>query len=274
MENEDQQQQEQDQQEQQQQQDDVDLSTLSTADKIEYITGLIADSYNINIAPKLEQFVDIQIAETIYHFQANLTLLKLYQFNPSALNKDYIAKMLAKAIMNFPTNDFLFLSYMIPSSMQKEEPLLKLFVLNGLIETCKFKEVWEHVEKNEAFFSAIPNFISTLHRNIGSNKEEEEYTYVLLHTDSETIMIKIDYAYNLFPFLKYNNIVVSSVLAITYSNVTLPMLGELVNLQSPKLEEYLSAKPNWKINGNVVSLQSESHKQKKSDTFTFDPVTG
>ncbi|EFA83030.1 eukaryotic translation initiation factor 3 [Heterostelium album PN500] len=147
---------------------DVDLSTLSTPEKMELITNIIADSYNINIAQKLEQFLDIQINENIYHFQANSTLLKLYQFNPSALNKDYIAKMLAKALMNLPSNDFLFLSYMIPFSMQKEEPLLKLFVLNNLLETCKFKEAWEHIQNNQAFFSVIPSFVDSV-RNFVSN---------------------------------------------------------------------------------------------------------
>ncbi|GAM26303.1 hypothetical protein SAMD00019534_094780 [Acytostelium subglobosum LB1] len=209
----------------------VDLNTLSTPAKLEYITQLIGDAYNINIAQKLEQFLDIQIAENIYLFQANSTLLKLYQFNPTALNKDNIAKMLAKALMNLPSNDFLFLSYMIPFSMQKEEPLLKLFTLNNLLETCKFKEAWEHIQANQSFFSNIPSFSESV-RNF-----------------------------------------IASVLSITYQTITVPMLSEMLNVQQSSLEEFIvSAKPLWKYNGTTVSLQSDNIKQKKSDTFTFDPI--
>eukprot|EP01133_Synstelium_polycarpum_P007875 gene7875-9245_t len=210
---------------------EVDLSSLNVEGKLEYITQLIADSYNIHIVGKLEEFLDMQINENIYLFQANATLLKLYQFNPSVLNKDNIAKMLAKALMNFPCNDFLFLSYMIPFSMQKEEPLLKLFTLNNLLETCKFKEVWEHIQTNNAFFSAIPSFID-----------------------------------NIRGFL-------TSVLSITYQTISQPMLGELLNLQPHELVEYIATKPTWKATGTTVSLQGDSVKQKKSDTFTFDQLS-
>ncbi|KYQ93927.1 eukaryotic translation initiation factor 3 [Tieghemostelium lacteum] len=141
---------------------DTDLNSLPTIeDKIEFINLLIGDSYNIAIAKKLEEFLDIQINENIYLFQANSTLLKLYQFNPTFLNKDAIAKMLAKSLMNFPCNDFLFLSYMIPSTLQKEEPLLKLFTLNSLLETCKFKEAWTHINNNP-FFLNIPSFVDNV----------------------------------------------------------------------------------------------------------------
>ncbi|EGC33144.1 hypothetical protein DICPUDRAFT_37235 [Dictyostelium purpureum] len=208
---------------------DVDLQSLSSSDRIEYISTLIADSYNIAIAKKLEEFLDIQINEDVYLFQANSTLLKLYQFNPTHLNKDAIAKMLAKALMNFPCNDFLFLSYMIPSTIQKEEPLLKLFVLNNYLETCRFKEAWTHINAH-SFFSEIPAFTNNI-RNF-----------------------------------------ISGVLSITYQNISLSMLGELLNLPSQEqLVEYIKTKQTtWKINDSTVSLQSDTSKQKKADTFTFD----
>jgi len=225
------------QQQQQQQQPqhnsmlDIDLLSLNAEDRLEYIQTLIADSYNIAIAKKLEEFLDIQINENIYLFQANSTLLKLYQFNPTSLNKDAIAKMLAKSLMNFPCNDFLFLSYMIPSTIQKEEPLLKLFTLNNLLENCKFKEAWAHINNN-SFFSSIPSFTDNI-RNF-----------------------------------------ISGVLSITYQNISLTMLQELLNLSETEIKEYISTKqPTWKINDTTVSLQSENSKQKKADTFTFDQLS-
>eukprot|EP01132_Coremiostelium_polycephalum_P004693 gene4693-5861_t len=211
--------------------EDVDLHSLSTEEKLEYINNLIADSYNIHIAKKLEEFLDIQINENIYLFQANSILLKLYQFNPSYLNRDAIAKMLAKSLMNFPCNDFLFLSYMIPSTLQKEEPLLKLFTLANLLETCKFKEVWAHIA-NHSFFSDIPSFIDNIRQFI------------------------------------------SGVLSITYQNISQTMLCELLNLQVSELAEYIKTKqPTWKLNDSTVSLQSDTLKQKKADTFTFDQLS-
>ncbi|KAN0015818.1 hypothetical protein ACTFIU_005765 [Dictyostelium citrinum] len=231
MENEQDQQQQQ-QQEMEQEQVDIELSSLQGQERIEYINTLIADSYNIAIAKKLEEFLDIQINENIYLFQANSTLLKLYQFNPTHLNKDSIAKMLAKALMNFPCNDFLFLSYMIPSIIQKEEPLLKLFILNNFLETCKFKEAWTHINSH-SFFSEIPGFIDNI-RNF-----------------------------------------ISGVLSITYQNISITMLGELLNLSDrTQLVDYIqSQQPTWKISDSTVSLQSDNSKQKKADTFTFDQLS-
>lgn len=49
-----------------------------------------------------------------YSLEANLALLKLYQFFPTRANREVIALILVKALTQLPQNDFLLYSYVIP----------------------------------------------------------------------------------------------------------------------------------------------------------------
>ena len=48
----------------------------------------------------LHRYVDVQVKEIGYDLEANLALLKLYQFNQGIQNIDYVGKILLKVRLN------------------------------------------------------------------------------------------------------------------------------------------------------------------------------
>lgn len=49
----------------------------------------------------------MQSRENAYDLEANLAVLKLYQFNPHKYNKEVTCQILLKALTNFPHTDFI-----------------------------------------------------------------------------------------------------------------------------------------------------------------------
>lgn len=48
-----------------------------------------------------------QSKENLYDLEANLAVLKLYQFNPNSFNVDITCQILLKALTNLPHTDFI-----------------------------------------------------------------------------------------------------------------------------------------------------------------------
>jgi hypothetical protein len=59
-------------------------------------TMMEKDSCDPDLAPHLESYVNQQTSDNLYDFEANLALLKLYQFYPEKLNEESVSKILAK----------------------------------------------------------------------------------------------------------------------------------------------------------------------------------
>lgn len=63
--------------------------------------------YNPENLPTLERYVEIQAKENSYDLEANLAVLKLYQFTPARFNVDITCQILLKALTNLPHTDFI-----------------------------------------------------------------------------------------------------------------------------------------------------------------------
>ena len=65
------------------------------------------DRYNPENMSTLENYVRLQALENTYDLEANLALLKLYQFNPGTYKTDIACLILLKALTNLPNTDFV-----------------------------------------------------------------------------------------------------------------------------------------------------------------------
>jgi len=94
--------------------------------------------FNLDILPHLEAYLQHQLDSRSYHLEANLALLKFYQFHPEKAQKLITARIVAKALMQLPANDFSLCMYQIPERFHTEEPVLSLQNLASLLETSHF----------------------------------------------------------------------------------------------------------------------------------------
>ena len=129
-----------------------------------YRLACVSNRYNLEILPVLEAYVARQCAENTYDLDANLAVLKLYQFHPEQNNVSVVAKILIKALTNLPSADFLLCTYLIPErvvraphvahtstrgahletvcAQQETEIIASISALATLLETCAFRQVW------------------------------------------------------------------------------------------------------------------------------------
>jgi translation initiation factor 3 subunit K len=101
------------------------------------------ERYNPENLTRLELYVEEQAAENHYDLEANLAILKLYQFNPHCFRADVVVNILLKALTNLPRTDFIICKCLIDMQLADESDGIRdVIVLHNLLETCHFKEFW------------------------------------------------------------------------------------------------------------------------------------
>merc|ERR1712168_1367503 len=84
------------------------------------------DRYNPENLGPLEDYVHLQVYENFYDLDANLAVLKLYQFNPAYSQTTITAQILLKALMNLPNSDFIMCRCVIDDSIQQDQTIQKV----------------------------------------------------------------------------------------------------------------------------------------------------
>jgi len=176
--------------------------------------------YNVESLQELETYVFYQCEQNVYSFEANLAVLKLYQFFPEKLNYDVIVHILIKALMSlglpaFPSTNFLHSLYLIPSHLLKDDqksPLNSLIELSNLLETAKFKQFWARVQECQ-FLKNINGFPDAV----------------------RAFVIKI--------------------LLLTYQSADKKFMASILNFEEGgDFEAFLAAQSGWKVQSDVVQF--------------------
>ncbi|NWW17659.1 EIF3K factor, partial [Falcunculus frontatus] len=148
--------------------------------------------YNPENLATLERYVETQAKENAYDLEANLAVLKLYQFNPAFFQTGVTAQILLKALTNLPHTDFTLCKCMIdqahvswglggeflgfsrggtsappflpefsldlPKMQQEERPIRQILYLGELLETCHFQSFWQALDENMELLEGITGF--------------------------------------------------------------------------------------------------------------------
>lgn len=120
--------------------------------------------YNPDILSDLESFVNEQASSDKYSLDANLCLLRLYQFEPERMSIQIVARILIKALMAMPAQDFSLCLFLIPEQVQLQEQFKTLIILSHYLETAKFRQFWEEVSKNRSILDVVPGFDQAIQR--------------------------------------------------------------------------------------------------------------
>ncbi|KAK4747010.1 hypothetical protein SAY87_026047 [Trapa incisa] len=114
--------------------------------------------YNPDILPDLENYVNEQVSSQTYSLDANLCLLRHYQFEPDRMSIQIVSHILIKALMAMPAPDFSLCLFLIPEKVQMEEPFKTLIVLSHYLETGRFHQFWDEAAKSRRLLEAVPGF--------------------------------------------------------------------------------------------------------------------
>ncbi|KAH0654454.1 hypothetical protein KY290_031488 [Solanum tuberosum] len=123
------------------------------------VEQLIAvNPYNPDILPDLENYVNEQVSSQTYNLDANLCLLRLYQFEPERMSTPIVARILVKALMAMPAPDYSLCLFLIPERVQIEEQFKTLNVLSHFLETARFRQFWDEAAKSCHIVETVSGF--------------------------------------------------------------------------------------------------------------------
>ncbi|KAF3775820.1 Eukaryotic translation initiation factor 3 subunit K [Nymphaea thermarum] len=98
------------------------------------------------------------VSSQTYNLDANLCLLRLYQFEPERMSIQIVALILVKALMAMPAPDFSLCLFLIPERVQMEEQFKTLIVMSHYLETARFRQFWDEAAKNRSTVEVVPGF--------------------------------------------------------------------------------------------------------------------
>ncbi|GIY06592.1 eukaryotic translation initiation factor 3 subunit K [Caerostris darwini] len=116
------------------------------------------DRYNPENLPTLEKYVELQAREGAYDLEANLAVLKLYQFNPTQYRLPVAQMILLKALANLPHTHFVLCKCLIDQQNLDHEEIKHIVYLHDLLETCHFKTFWDDMKKVTKIVLGISGF--------------------------------------------------------------------------------------------------------------------
>lgn len=196
------------------------------------------DRYNPENLPKLERYVQIQCDENVYNLEANLAVLKLYQFNPVMFQLPIASRILLKALTNLPHTDFTLCKCLIDLARFQDEPdsLNRIVLMADLLETCQFQQFWDHSVDMSDLTSCVAGFDDSIRK-----------------------------------FICY-------VVGITYQVIKKDMLRDILGrLPDAETDAWIS-KSGWKDQGDgyvFIANQEDSIKTKKiTEKITFESIAG
>ncbi|KAF3847403.1 hypothetical protein F7725_020431, partial [Dissostichus mawsoni] len=150
------------------------------------------DRYNPENLPTLERYVETQAKENAYDLEANLAVLKLYQFNPAYFQVTVTSQILLKALTNLPHTDFTLCKCMIDQTHQEERPIRQILYLGNLLETCHFQSFWTSLEENRELIDGITGFEDSVRNHLPcSGHHLPDHRAPATGGDAETRWVKV-----------------------------------------------------------------------------------
>ncbi|XP_037958750.1 eukaryotic translation initiation factor 3 subunit K [Teleopsis dalmanni] len=130
---------------------------------IQEMLGCI-ERYNPDHLKTLEAYVEDQAKNNTYDLEANLAVLKLYQFNPHILNFDITYTILLKCLTNLPHTDFVMAKCLLLPQQMKDETVQTIIDLADILERTDFTLFWQRVDVNRNMFRHIAGFHDSIRK--------------------------------------------------------------------------------------------------------------
>lgn len=99
-------------------------------------------------------YLKFQVEHGFYDQDANLNILKLYQFSPDLITRssiDIVHLVLVKALMQLPQPDYVFCRAQLSQDMIDDNLTKKIDDVATLLETCQFVEFWNVIQQEKIF---------------------------------------------------------------------------------------------------------------------------
>ncbi|CAL4193839.1 unnamed protein product [Meganyctiphanes norvegica] len=124
------------------------------------------ERYNPENVSTLERYLELQARENTYDLEANLALLKLYQFNPTAYQNSVACMILMKALTNLPHTDFVLCKCLLGQDQMEHEDIKRIMYLHDLLEMCQFRAFWAQKHEYANLTTPIKDFSESIRKYV------------------------------------------------------------------------------------------------------------
>ncbi|XP_042880416.1 eukaryotic translation initiation factor 3 subunit K-like [Penaeus japonicus] len=124
------------------------------------------ERYNPENISTLERYVELQARENTYDLEANLALLKLYQFNPGTYQLTVACQILMKALTNLPHTDFVLCKCLLGQDQMEDDNIKRIMYLHDLLEMCQFRTFWEEKHQYADLVTGVKDFSDSIRKYI------------------------------------------------------------------------------------------------------------
>ncbi|KAK2706334.1 eukaryotic translation initiation factor 3 subunit K-like isoform X2 [Artemia franciscana] len=124
------------------------------------------ERYNPENLQTLEHYVKVQAAENAYDLEANLTVLKLYQFTPSKYRESIAELIMLKALTNLPHSDFVLCKCLLSPETLGTDRMMRIQDLAENLERCNFVDFWMLLENLRSLVNPIVGFDDSIRKFI------------------------------------------------------------------------------------------------------------
>ncbi|GAB0093259.1 Eukaryotic translation initiation factor 3 subunit K [Sergentomyia squamirostris] len=122
------------------------------------------ERYNPEHLKVIENYVEDQARDNSYDLEANLAVLKLYQFNPHLLNLEITYLILLKALSNLPHTDFVLCKCLLLPAQTQDETIKEIMNLVDILEQCDFATFWARLKMCPDLFRKITGFHESIRK--------------------------------------------------------------------------------------------------------------
>ncbi|MEW5299639.1 MAG: hypothetical protein WDW38_004312 [Sanguina aurantia] len=117
-----------------------------------------ADKYSPEKLTEFEKNVETQLASSTFNLDANLALLRLYQFHPSLIKVPVIVKILLKAITQLPGAEYKACIHLVHERLQAEEDIARVMEMAAALESGRLNDFWNKASSSRDLIAAVPGF--------------------------------------------------------------------------------------------------------------------
>lgn len=122
--------------------------------------------YNKEHLPTLENHVRDQAKNNKYDLEANLAVLKLYQFNPQMSNLEITYLILLKALTSFPHTDFTLCKCLLLPAQMNDDTVNEIISLADILEKCDFELFWSKLLSTPDLVVNVNGFFDSIRKYV------------------------------------------------------------------------------------------------------------
>lgn len=116
--------------------------------------------------PTLENHVRDQAKNNKYDLEANLAVLKLYQFNPHMSNLEITYLILLKALTSFPHTDFTLCKCLLLPAQMNDDTVNEIISLADILEKCDFELFWSKLLSTPDLVVNVNGFFDSIRKYV------------------------------------------------------------------------------------------------------------